>query len=91
MNENNTFWRKEYKDTSNTLEEFRDVIKAYEFQQDCRDYDNGWRKNIYSPNKSKDRIRNGEAQIKRDVVLSAWKNYCRESWLYRVLEFIGLR
>jgi hypothetical protein len=28
---------------------------------------------------------------KRDVFLSAWKNYCRESWLYRVLEFIGLR
>ena len=33
----------------------------------------------------------GEAKIKGDVVLSAWKNYCRESWLYRVLEFIGLR
>ena len=28
---------------------------------------------------------------KRDVFFSAWKNYCRESWLYRVLEFIGLR
>ena len=28
---------------------------------------------------------------KRDVVLSSWRNYCRESWLYRVLEFIGLR
>ena len=33
----------------------------------------------------------GEAKIKGDVVLSAWKNYCRESWLYRVREFIGLR
>tara|TARA_R100000963_G_C4560122_1_gene49327 strand:+ start:307 stop:507 length:201 start_codon:yes stop_codon:yes gene_type:complete len=66
MNESNTFWRKEYKDTSNTLEEFAEVMKKYE-------------------------IKNGEAQIKRDVVLSAWKNYCRESWLYRVLEFIGLR
>jgi len=33
----------------------------------------------------------GEAKIKGDVVFSAWKNYCRESWLYRVLEFIGLR
>jgi len=32
-----------------------------------------------------------EAETRRDVVLSAWKNYCRESWLYRVLEFIGLR
>jgi hypothetical protein len=36
-------------------------------------------------------IKTGEAKIKGDVVLSAWKNYCRESWLYRVLEFIGLR
>jgi hypothetical protein len=77
--------------TKNTLEEFRDVMKAYKFKQDCRDYDNGWRKNIYSPNKSKDRIRNGEAQIKRDVVFSAWKNYCRESFIYRVLEFFRLR
>ena len=37
------------------------------------------------------RIRNGEAQIKRDVVFSAWKNYCRESFIYRVLEFFRLR
>ena len=35
--------------------------------------------------------KNGEAQIKRDVVLSAWKNYCRESFIYRVLEFFKLR
>jgi|TARA_R110001583_G_scaffold88827_1_gene229958 hypothetical protein len=28
---------------------------------------------------------------KRDVVLSAWKNYCRESFIYRVLEFFKLR
>jgi len=33
----------------------------------------------------------GEAEIKRDVVLSAWKNYCRESFIYRVLEFLKLR
>jgi len=66
MNESNTFWRKEYKDTSNTLEEFREVMKKYE-------------------------TKNGEAQIKRDVVFSAWKNYCRESFIYRVLEFFRLR
>ena len=48
MNESNTFWRKEYKDTSNTLEKFAEVMKKYE-------------------------IKNGEAQIKRDVVFSAWK------------------
>ena len=36
-------------------------------------------------------IKNGEAQIKRDVVFSAWKNYCRESFIYRVLEFFRLR
>jgi len=66
MNESNTFWRKEYKDTSNTLEKFAEVMKKYE-------------------------IKNGEAQIKRDVVLSAWKNYCRESFIYRVLEFFRLR
>ena len=35
--------------------------------------------------------KNGEAQIKRDVVFSAWKNYCRESFIYRVLEFFRLR
>ena len=57
---------KEYKDTSNTLEKFAEVMKKYE-------------------------IKNGEAQIKRDVVLSAWKNYCRESFIYRVLEFFKLR
>jgi hypothetical protein len=73
MNENDTFWRKKYKDKDNTLEEFRDVIKKYKIK-----------KKILS-------LAYGEAQIKRDVVLSAWKNYCRESWLYRVLEFIGLR
>ena len=82
--------------TNNTLKKFREVIKAYEFQQDCRDYDNGWRKNIYSPNKGVTyfkpiETKNGEAQIKRDVVFSAWKNYCRESFIYRVLEFFRLR
>ena len=33
----------------------------------------------------------GENIIKADAVLSAWKNYCRESRLYRVMEYIGLR
>tara|TARA_R100001530_G_scaffold68340_1_gene48607 strand:+ start:632 stop:901 length:270 start_codon:yes stop_codon:yes gene_type:complete len=28
---------------------------------------------------------------KTGVVFSAWKNYCRQSWLYRLLEKIGLR
>lgn len=37
------------------------------------------------------RIKNGEAKMKRDVVLSAWTNYCRESFIYRVLEFFKLR
>ncbi len=37
------------------------------------------------------RIKNGEAKMKRDVVLSAWTNYCRESFTYRVLEFFKLR
>ena len=27
----------------------------------------------------------------RKVVMSAWKNYCRTSWIYRILEFVGLR
>ena len=33
----------------------------------------------------------GENIIKADAVLSAWKNYCRESRIYRILEFFGLR
>lgn len=33
----------------------------------------------------------GENIIKADAILSAWLNYCRESWIYRILEFFGLR
>jgi len=30
----------------------------------------------------------GENIIKADVILSAWLNYCRESRIYRILEFL---
>lgn len=30
-------------------------------------------------------------QVKAEVVLNAWHNYCRTSWIYRVLEFLRLR
>ena len=33
----------------------------------------------------------GENIIKADVILSAWLSYCRESWIYKVFEFLGLR
>ena len=33
----------------------------------------------------------GENVIKADVILSAWLNYCRQSRLYRLLEWFGLR
>ena len=33
----------------------------------------------------------GEKQIKAEAVLNAWKNYCRTSFIYRILERIGLR
>jgi hypothetical protein len=33
----------------------------------------------------------GENIIKADAILSAWLKYCRESRLYRILEFFGLR
>ena len=33
----------------------------------------------------------GEDIIKADAILSAWLNYCRESRIYRILEFFGLR
>lgn len=33
----------------------------------------------------------GENIIKSDAILSAWQSYCRESRIYRILEFIGLR
>lgn len=32
-----------------------------------------------------------EITLKPVVAMSAWRNYCRESWLYRFLERIGLR
>ena len=33
----------------------------------------------------------GENIIKGDAILSAWQKYCRESRVYRILEFFGLR
>jgi hypothetical protein len=33
----------------------------------------------------------GENIIKAEVILSAWLSYCRESRIYRILEFFGLR
>ena len=33
----------------------------------------------------------GENVIKAEVILSAWLSYCRESRIYRVLEFFKLR
>ena len=35
--------------------------------------------------------RHCENVIKADVILSAWLNYCRQSRLYRLLEWFGLR
>lgn len=29
--------------------------------------------------------------VKQNTIMRAYKNYCRESWLYRVLEFFKLR
>ena len=29
--------------------------------------------------------------VKQNTIMRAYKNYCRESWLYRLLERIGLR
>ena len=29
--------------------------------------------------------------VKQNTIIRAFKNYCRESWLYRVLEFFKLR
>ena len=37
------------------------------------------------------RIDDNDKYVKSVVISKAIKNYCRESWLYRVLEFIGLR
>lgn len=33
----------------------------------------------------------GENIIKTDAILNAWKVYCRESRIYRILEFFGFR
>ena len=33
----------------------------------------------------------GENVIKVEIILSAWLSYCRESRIYRVLEFFKLR
>ena len=38
---------------------------------------------------------NGErwtySAVKQNTIMRAYKSYCRESWLYRLLERIGLR
>ena len=41
--------------------------------------------------KEKDRRSLNTLPWKLNIVRLSWKKYCRESWLYRVLEFIGLR
>tara|TARA_X000001388_G_scaffold10908_3_gene6686 strand:+ start:1152 stop:1388 length:237 start_codon:yes stop_codon:yes gene_type:complete len=41
--------------------------------------------------KEKDRRSLNALSWKLNIVVLSWKKYCRESWLYRVLEFIGLR
>jgi len=33
----------------------------------------------------------GENTIKANIILGAWLNYCRESRIYRILEYFGLR
>ena len=33
----------------------------------------------------------GENLIKADAILSGWLNYCRESRIYRILEWFGFR
>lgn len=33
----------------------------------------------------------GEGAIKAESVLNAWLSYCRQSRLYRIFEFFGLR
>ena len=70
---------------SNKLKEVLD------FKRDMIDRDSGIYRDVWEPGPSVMQRRYGEAEIKRDVVLSAWKNYCRESFIYRVLEFLRLR
>ena len=33
----------------------------------------------------------GENVIKAEVILGAWLKYCRESRIFRLLQFLGLR
>jgi len=33
----------------------------------------------------------GENIIKTEIILNAWLRYCRESRIYRILEWFGLR
>jgi hypothetical protein len=33
----------------------------------------------------------GENTIKANIILEAWLSYCRESRIYRILEYFGLR
>ena len=33
----------------------------------------------------------GENVIRAEAILSAWLNYCRESRIYRILEFFNLK
>ena len=35
--------------------------------------------------------RSGEGLIKAETILASWLKYCRESKLYRILEFFGLK
>jgi len=32
-----------------------------------------------------------QRQVKAEVILNAWKNYCRTSRIYRFLEYFGFR
>ena len=32
-----------------------------------------------------------QRHVKAEVILNAWKNYCRTSWIYRFLERLGLK
>jgi hypothetical protein len=36
-------------------------------------------------------LKESHALERKESVLSAWTNYCRTSWIYRLLEFVGLR
>ena len=67
--------------------------EALDFKRDMIDRDSGIYRDVWKPTTYFKGVgrKYGEAEIKRDVVLSAWKNYCRESFIYRVLEFLRLR